>query len=379
MEVEGSARYLEYYGGLADKLEGKYIPLGGGYVDYVVPVPYGVSAHIVPWNYPLEMTTRSLGPALAAGNACVVKSPELDPLSPAVMAEICDEVGFPKGAVNVVCGFGADAGADLAAHPGVDQIVFTGSVETGRSIMRAATERMVPCVLELGGKSAGIVYADADLDRVVESTQWGIFLNAGQACNAMSRLLVDRRVYADVVERIVAMAEGLTAGSGLDDHFVTPVISAPQLDKIEGMCLSGSQQGARAATGGRRMEGTPGHFMQPTIFDQVEPDMTIAQQEIFGPVLSVIEFDGPEQAVAIANGTDFGLASGVFTRDLDRAHWTAERLEAGQVYVNEWFAGGVETPFGGFKLSGVGREKGQEAIYNYVQSKNVGIAGRPPA
>jgi acyl-CoA reductase-like NAD-dependent aldehyde dehydrogenase len=373
MEVEGSARYFEYYGGLADKIEGRYIPLGGDYVDYVVPVPYGVSAQIVPWNYPVEMTARSLSAALAAGNAVVVKTPELDPLAITFIAEACEAVGFPAGAVNILCGLGADAGAALAAHPDVDQIVFTGSVETGQSILRSAAGNVVPCVMELGGKSAGIVFPDADLDNLTESTRWGIYLNSGQVCSAMSRLLVHESVHDQVVERIVAMSEALTVGPGIEDHFITPVISAGQLERVEGYCLSAVQQGATPATGGRRAAGNGGHFMAPTVFTGVTPDMAIAQEEVFGPVLAVIPFQDAEEALAIANGTKYGLAAGVFTADLDRAHWMAARLEAGQVYVNEWYAGGVETPFGGMKHSGFGREKGQEALANYYQSKNVGI------
>ncbi len=372
-EIEGSAAYFEYYGGLAAGIEGRYIPLGDGYVDYVVPTPFGVSAQIVPWNFPLEMAARSIAPALAAGNAAVVKSPELDPLAVALLGEICAEVGLPDGAVNVVCGYGHDAGAALTAHPGVDQIVFTGSVETGRKILHAAAERIVPAVVELGGKSAGIVFPDADLDAVTESAKWGIYFNSGQVCSAMSRLLVHRSVKDEVVERIAAMTEGLSMGPGLDENFITPLISAEQLDRVEGYALSGAQQGARAVTGGRRAPGRAGHFMQPTVFTEVTPEMRIAAEEIFGPVLSIIAYDDEEQALAIANGTPFGLAAGLFTADLDRAHRVAHRLEAGQVFVNEWYAGGIETPFGGFKTSGIGREKGQEALGNYYQSKNIGI------
>jgi acyl-CoA reductase-like NAD-dependent aldehyde dehydrogenase len=376
MEVEGSARYFEYYGGLADKIEGRYIPLGGDYVDYVVPVPYGVSAQIIPWNYPLEMAARSLAPALAAGNAVVLKAPELDPLAVLELAAVCEEVALPDGAVNVVVGYGEDAGAALAGHADIDQIVFTGSVETGRSVLHAAAERVVPAIMELGGKSAGIVFGDADLDAVVDSTRWGIFLNSGQACNAMSRLVVQRSVADDVIDHLRTMIADLTVGPGVDDHFITPLISARQLERVDDYCASGVAAGATPVTGGHRVDDLPGHYMQPTMFRDVDPDARIAREEIFGPVLSVLTFDRPDEAVALANGTDYGLAAGVFTADLDRALWAADRLEAGQVYVNEWFAGGVETPFGGVKRSGFGREKGQEALANYHQSKNVGVRRR---
>jgi len=372
MELDGAARYFDYYGGYADKLEGKYIPLGRGYADYVVPVPYGVSGQIIPWNYPLEMAARSASAALAAGNACVIKSPEIDPLAVTYIASAAEAVGLPDGAVNVVCGLGQEAGAALASHAGVDQIVFTGSVPTGIAVMQAAAGNVVPTVMELGGKSAGIVMADADLDDVTESTKWGIYLNSGQVCSAMSRLIVHRSVHDEVVERIAAMTGDLTMGPGIEDHFITPLVSAAQLDRVEGFALSGAQAGARAVTGGRRAD-RPGHFMQATIFDGVSPDMAIAREEIFGPVLSVLSFEDDEEAIAIANGTDYGLVAGVFTADLERAHTAAARLEAGQIFVNEWYAGGTETPFGGFKRSGFGREKGVEAIWNYVQSKNVAI------
>lgn len=373
IEVEGTARYFEYYGGMADKVEGRYIPLGKGYADYTIPVPYGVSAQIIPWNFPLEMIGRSLAPALATGNTVVVKTPELTPLSSTIIAEILTDVGFPAGSVNMICGYGAVAGAALTAHPDVDHIVFTGSLATGKAIAHAAAERIVPAVLELGGKSAGIVYPDADMAAVVDSTRWGIFFNSGQVCSAMSRLVVHADVYDDVVERIVTMAEGLSVGPGLDNNEITPVVSGPQLDKIENYALGAVQEGAKAVTGGRRVADTIGHYMAPTILSDVTADMTVNKEEIFGPVLSVLKFENDAEALDIANGTDFGLAAGVFTQDLDRAVRVAETLDAGSIFVNEWYAGGVETPFGGTKTSGIGREKGQEGLWNYVQTKNVGV------
>lgn len=371
-EVEGSARYFEYYGGMADKIEGRYIPLGDGYVDYVVPVPYGVTAHIIPWNFPNNMIARSLAPALSAGNAAVVKLPELDPLSGFVFAELALEAGFPAGAVNILCGGGAEAGAALAAHPDVDQIVFTGSVPTGQSIMRAAAETVVPTVMELGGKSPGIVFPDADLDNVIDNAQAGIFMNSGQVCDAMSRLIVHEDVHDEVVERFRQRTESLSIGPGIEDHDITPLISADQLSRVEGYARIGRDEGARLVTGGERLDNRAGHYMAPTVFDRVTPDMRINQEEIFGPVMSVLRFRTAEEAIAIANGTDYGLAAVLFTNDLDRAIWCTERLEAGQVHVNEWGVGGIETPFGGFGKSGIGREKGVEALSSYYQSKNVG-------
>jgi len=372
-DVALTQRYLNYYGGMADKLEGRQIPLGEGMLDYTIHMPFGVSAQIVPWNGPLPVGARSIACALVTGNTVVLKSPEDSPLSLFLFAEACEKAGVPKGAVNIICGYGHDTGAALAAHNDIDHIVFTGSVETGKSVLRAAAERIVPCVMELGGKSAGIVYADADLDKAATSAARGIFHHAGQICSAGSRLIVHRSIHDDFVARLKAEADVRTVGPGIDGCTMGPLISAKQLDSVEALCRIGVEEGATLVTGGARTAGTPGHFMSPTIFTDVRPDMRIAQEEFFGPVVVVIPFDTPEEAIAIANGTDYGLASGVYTCDLTLAHWTADRLIAGQVYVNEWWAGGVETPFGGTKRSGYGREKGQEALLGYVQTKNVGI------
>ncbi|MCW5731881.1 MAG: aldehyde dehydrogenase family protein [Alphaproteobacteria bacterium] len=381
-EAMAAARYFTYYGGATDKIEGRMIPLGAGYVDYTIPAPFGVSAQIVPWNFPLQIAARSVACALATGNTVVLKSPELSPLSCTFIAEACRRAGVPEGAFNLICGYGHDCGASLVGHDDIDHIVFTGSVGTGQSILRAASRRVLPCVMELGGKSAGIVFPDADLDQAAASSAIGIFSHAGQVCSAQSRLLVHRSVHDEMVDRIVRRAGALSIGPGIEGCDLGPVISAAQLDKVEGHCLAAQQAGAEAATGGRRVDRA-GHFMQPTIFVGVRPDMQIAREEVFGPVLAVQPFDEPEEAIALANGTDYGLCAGVYTRDLRLAHWSAERLVAGQVFVNEWFAGGIETPFGGTRRSGYGREKGQEALLNYIQTKNVGIriesgaGGRP--
>ena len=372
-EVETAARYFEYYGGLADKIEGRSIPLGGGYVNYTLATPYGVSGQIVPWNFPLGIAARSLSVALATGNASVVKSPELAPLANCLLAEACERAGVPAGAANILCGYGTRAGAALAEHPDVNQLVFTGSIKTGQSIMLAAAERVVPTVMELGGKGAGVVYPDAVIERVIASARNGIFRHGGQVCSAMSRLLVHESRHDEIVNGIVEMAQKLPIGPGIDDSDITPLMSANQLDRVENYCLGAVQQGAEAVIGGRRLDDAVGHFMPPTIFTGIKPDMTIAQEEVFGPVLSVLRFREPEEAMSSANGTEYGLTAGVFTTDLDRALWSAERLHAGQIFINEWHAGGIETPFGGMKKSGFGREKGQEALLNYVQTKNVAI------
>ncbi|WP_415919885.1 aldehyde dehydrogenase family protein [Tateyamaria sp. SN6-1] len=376
IEVQGAARYFEYYGNQAETVEGRSIPLGASYFDFTAHEPYGVSAQIIPWNYPVEMTARSLSAGLATGNTCVIKTPELTPLSNAWFAQAAEAVGLPKGAVNILCGHGHIAGATLSAHPDVNQIVFTGSVPTGIAIATAAAANVVPCVLELGGKSAAIVHADADLDAFRNDVRWGIFFNAGQVCSAMSRAIVHSDVHDAVVDRIVDVASEMSVGPGIErTEFganMGAMVSEAQRDRAAAMVEAAVQQGATLVTGGRKAN-RPGAFLEPTVLTDVTPDMTIAREEVFGPVLSVMRFDHDDEAIQIANGTDYGLVGGVFTRDIDRATQAARQLRCGQVFVNEWFAGGVETPFGGYGKSGYGREKGREALWNYVQTKNVAI------
>jgi aldehyde dehydrogenase (NAD+) len=367
-----AANYFDYYGGLADKIEGKSIPLGPDYIDYTVYEPYGISAQIVPWNFPVSLAARSLAPALAAGNSVIIKSPELDPLALASLGLAIERAGVPKGVVSILNGVGTDLGAKLVASKDIDQIVFTGSVATGQAILKSAANEVVPALMELGGKSAGIVYEDADLEEVLESVKWGIFFNAGQVCSAMSRLLVCRERYDEVLERCVKLAESLTIDHGLKNPDLTAIISANQLEDIERKITQAKNEGVDVATGGSRIERT-GHFMAPTILSNVNPNSRIAQEEIFGPVLCLIPFTSNEEAIEIANSTEFGLVAGVFTKDLSLAHKTASALKAGQVFVNEWYAGGMATPFGGIGKSGFGREKGVEALYNYVRTKNIAI------
>jgi len=376
IEVEGAARYFEYYGNQAETVEGRSIPLGKGYFDFTTYEPFGVSAQIIPWNYPVEMTARSLSAALATGNACVIKTPELTPLSNAWFAHAAEHVGLPKGAVNILCGLGGDAGAALSAHPDVNQIVFTGSVPTGIAIATAAAQNVVPCVLELGGKSAAIVHNDADLEAFENDVRWGIYFNAGQVCSAMSRVIAHDSIHDQLVERMAGVAKSLTLMPGIDQPDFGPtmgaMVSTAQRDRAEGMVADAAKSGARVVTGGRKLNN-PGAFLEPTVVADVTPDMAIAQEEVFGPVLSVLRFSDDEDAIRIANGTPYGLVGGVFTRNLDRATSAARQIRAGQVFVNEWYAGGVETPFGGYGKSGYGREKGREALWNYVQTKNVAI------
>ncbi|MCP4820383.1 MAG: aldehyde dehydrogenase family protein [Shimia sp.] len=376
IEIEGAARYFEYYGNQAETVEGRSIPLGSGYFDFTTYEPMGVSAQVIPWNYPVEMTARSLSAALATGNACVIKSPELTPLTNAWFAHAAEHVGLPKGAVNVLCGLGRDAGAALAGHPDVNQIVFTGSVQTGVAIATAAAANVVPCVLELGGKSAAIVHEDADLEAFENDIRWGIFFNAGQVCSAMSRVIVHESRHDELVERAINVARSLTVQPGMDSSDfganMGAMVSEAQRDRAVAMVSHAQAQGATVETGGRALNRA-GAFLEPTVLSGVTGDMEIAQQEVFGPVLSVLRFGSEAEALQIANGTDYGLVGGVFTRDTDRAMRAARDVRAGQVFVNEWYAGGVETPFGGYGKSGYGREKGREALWNYVQTKNIAI------
>ncbi|WP_293572716.1 aldehyde dehydrogenase family protein [Phaeobacter sp.] len=376
LEIEGAARYFEYYGNQAETLEGRSIPLGNGYLDFTIHEPMGVSAQIIPWNYPIEMTARSLSAALATGNTCVVKTPELTPLTNAWFAKAAEAVDLPNGAVNILCGLGSVAGAALASHPGVDQIVFTGSVPTGVAIATAAAQNVVPCVLELGGKSAAIVHADADLDAFETDLRWGIYFNAGQVCSAMSRIIVHDSRKDELIDRAVAIANGLSTGPGIDrPEFganMGSMVSVAQRDKARMMIEHAEAQGAKVLAGGHALN-RPGAFLQPTVLTDITPDMSIARDEVFGPVLSVLSFRSDAEAIQIANSTDYGLVGGVFTSDTNRAMRAARDIKAGQVFVNEWYAGGVETPFGGYGKSGYGREKGREALWNYVQTKNIAI------
>lgn len=378
-EIDGAARYFEYYGNQAETLEGRSIPLGAGYFDFTLYEPYGVSAQIIPWNFPLEIAARSIAAGLATGNACVVKTSEMTPLSSHVFAHAAEAAGLPAGAVNILCGWGHQAGAALAGNPDINQVVFTGSVATGIAIATAAARNVVPCVLELGGKSAAIVHDDADLDAFETDIRFGIYLNAGQVCSAMSRVLVHESRHDEMIERAVRVARSLSVGPGSERGKAGPnmgsMVSEAQRDRAAGMVAEAEKQGATVATGGRAMN-IPGAFLEPTVMAGVTPDMTIAQEEVFGPVLSVIPFRDEAQAIEIANGTRYGLVGGVFTRDIDRANRAARAIRAGQVFVNQWFAGGVETPFGGYGKSGYGREKGREALLNYVQTKNVAISIR---
>ena len=373
-EFNDVADMFDYYAGLTDKLEGKTIPVSTNVFDYTVLEPFGVSAHIVPWNYPLSMIGRSLSCSFATGNSTIIKTAELTPLSATVFAQALINAEVPNGLINIICGYGNEAGSYLVSHEDVNHVVFTGSVATGKKILHACADKAIPAVVELGGKSAGIVYPDANIDDILYSARHGIFGVAGQICTAMSRLVVHKSIKDEVVDKLVDLSKSLKIGPGIEkDTDLTPVISENQLQKVEGYARSGIQEGAEAAHGGKRIQ-RDGYFMEPTILNNVKQDMTVAREEIFGPVLSILEYEDQEEAIKIANDTDYGLGAGVFTKDLKKASWTASKLEAGQVYVNKWFTGNHATPFGGYKQSGYSREKGIDGLKSYLQVKNVGIS-----
>ncbi|MFZ9034948.1 MAG: aldehyde dehydrogenase family protein [Francisellaceae bacterium] len=365
-----AARYFEYYAGMADKIEGASIPLGRQYIDFTQYMPLGVSLQIIPWNFPVSLCARSLAPALAAGNAVVIKSPELSPLAITLLIKAIEAAGFPKGVIQLLCGVGSQLGSYLVKHRHTNQIVFTGSVKTGQRILQEAAIRAIPSVMELGGKSAAIVLENHDRQRLMDSVRNGIFFHAGQVCSAMSRLLIHRSQYDSVKADIMALAERLMP-EDRDNVAITPVISLSQKTHILGMITRAKAQGAEILTGGDAPD-LPGYFINPTVIE-ASADMEIAQEEVFGPVLVIMPFDTESQAIEIANNTPYGLCAGVFGANLDQTLRISQRLSCGQVFINEWFAGGIETPFGGVGLSGFGREKGQLALYNYVQTRNIGI------
>lgn len=374
-DADVAARYFEYYAGVADKLFGETIPVNNQSLVYTLREPLGVTAHIIPWNYPLQIAARSIAPALAAGNAVVVKPAEDACLTTLELGRIILEAGVPPGVVNIVPGFGEEAGAPLAAHPGVRLVAFTGSVEVGITVMKLAAKNVTPVLLELGGKSPNILFADADLDRALPIILKSIYQNAGQTCSAGSRLLVQSPIRQRVLQELVRRTRHITIGPGIEDPDLGPVISETQWQRVLNYIDIGRREGATVVIGGKQPEDerlANGFFVEPTILDGVQPGMRVEQEEIFGPVLSVITFEDPDEAVAIANGTDYGLVAAIWTADIQIAHWMAQRLQAGQVYINSYGAGGgVEMPFGGYKKSGFGREKGVHTLQHYTQIKTV--------
>ena len=365
-DMVAAARYFEYYGGAADKVHGDTIPFLPGYFATTEHVAHGVVGHVIPWNYPAQMFGRTVAPALAMGNASVMKPAEDACLTPLRLAELAAEAGFPGGAVNVVPGLGEAAGAALASHPGLDFISFTGSPEVGTLIQCAAARNHIGCVLELGGKSPHLVFADADLDDAVPVIANTLVQNAGQTCSAGSRLLVEHRAYEEVVERLAARFATLRAGTPEMDLDLGPVINATQKKRIERFFDQAETDAVPVLARGRIAEGVPegAYFVEPRVYGPVPRGNDLAAREIFGPVLSVQPFADEADAVCLANDTEYGLMAAVWSRDGNRALRVARRIRAGQVYVNAFGAGGgIELPFGGMKRSGHGREKGFAALH----------------
>src|ERR1700731_2076155 len=370
---------LRYYAGQATAVHGETInnSLPGDIFPYTLKEPVGVVGAIIPWNGPLGASIWKIGPALATGCTVVLKPAEEAPLTPLRLGELCLEAGVPPGVVNVVPGFGETAGAALASHPDVDKVAFTGSHLIGQSIVRASAGNLKRVSLELGGKSPDIVFADADLDAAVPGAAMAVFANSGQICSAGTRLFVEQRIYDEFVDRVALFGKGLRVGNGLDPETqIGPLVSEQQLERVTGYLALGRQEGARAVAGGERLTDGPlaqGYFVPPTVFANVQDNMRIAQEEIFGPVISAISFKDSDELIQRANATTFGLGRGVWTRDVSKAHRIAKALRAGSVWVNCYQAMDPAVPFGGYKMSGYGRESGKQHLEEYLNVKAVWI------
>lgn len=377
-DIAMAARHFEYFAGLADKIQGNTIPVPGSRLDYTLKEPLGVTAHIVPWNYPLVMAARSIAPALAAGNTVVAKPASFTPITLLKLAEVCAEAGVPDGAFNVVTGGGDEVGGALVRHPDVKHVALTGSVETGISVMEDASANLTKLALELGGKNPTIVFSDADLERASRGVLNGIFTNAGQMCWAGSRLLVEAGVKEALLEKLVKGGEALRLGNGLEpETTMGPLVADSQKKRVTGYVEQAVKEGAVVATGGAAPDEErlkAGYFYSPTILDEVSDDMRVAREEIFGPVLTVTTFETQSEAVLKANDSEYGLWAGIWTKELGRALKVAGQLEAGIVGINEEPITYPQTPFGGFKRSGNSSEQGMDAISSYVRVKNVSVS-----
>ncbi|MET9144324.1 MULTISPECIES: aldehyde dehydrogenase family protein [unclassified Streptomyces] len=371
-DVRAAAEIFRYYAGMVEQLEGAARPAGARSLQYTRREPVGVVGAITPFNFPLNLAVNKIAPALAAGNTIVHKPAEQTPLTALVLARVMAEAGLPEGVHNVVTGDGATVGAALVEHPGIDKISFTGSTATGKRLIAAAAGTLKKVTVELGGKGANIVFGDADIEAAVQAAFQAGFFNTGQFCMSGSRLLVHRSVHDQVVEALTGVLGAVPVGDPLDENTVLgPLAHRQQLDKVVEYVGIGRAEGATVAYGGERGHDGPGYFHQPTLFTGANPQMRIAQEEIFGPVVTVLPFDTDEEAVEIANGTPYGLAAGLHTSDVRRAHTVAARLQAGIVWVNTWAAFENSTSFGGYKSSGYGRELGPEGIEEYLQYKTV--------
>lgn len=373
-DVRGAARTFEYYAGSCDKLQGDTFPLADGYLGYSLMEPVGVTAHIIPWNFPISTAARGIAPALAAGCCVVAKPAEQTPFTALLLAQILAEAGLPAGVCNVVTGTGTAAGAPLVNHKDIDQITFTGSVATGQSVMKSAADNVTRLVLELGGKSPAVVLNDCDQEAALDGVLGAIFENAGQICSAGSRLIIERGIHDQFVEQLCTRTKALTLGHGLRDPQVGAINSAAHLEKVAAFVTRARARGAEILTGGEITsdpETGKGWFYQPTIVADRPSSDELVQEEVFGPVLTVQIAEDADHAVALANDCQFGLVAGIYTQNIGRAHSMARDIDAGQIYINEYFAGGVEVPFGGNKMSGFGREKGLEGLKSYCKIKSI--------
>ena len=376
IEIPAAAECFEYYAGWADKVMGETIPVKGPYLTYTLREPVGVVAAIVPWNFPLLLAAWKVAPALACGNTVILKPASQTPLTAIALGEIAIEVGFPPGVLNIITGAGSTVGQAIVEHPGIDKIAFTGDTATGKGIMRSSADTLKRITLELGGKSPNIVLADADLEAAVRGAAIGIFYGKGEVCAAGSRLLVEKKIKNEFIDKLAARAKKTVAGDPMDPKTrFGPVSSKKQLETVLRYIESGKAEGATLVAGGARTDiGTgKGYFVQPTVFADVLPAMTISREEIFGPVLAAIDFADVDEAIAIANDSPYGLAAGVWTRDIKKAHYMAKKLEAGTVWVNTYNVYDTAAPFGGYKQSGFGREMSAHAIEHYTQVKTVWV------
>jgi len=373
IEISMTVNTLRYYAGWTDKITGETLPVEGPFFTYTLREPIGVVGAIVPWNFPLNIASWKFAPALAAGCTMILKPASETPLTALLFAEVILEAGFPPGAFNVLAGGGSTAGAALVRHPDVDKIAFTGSTEVGRQIMKLAAETNKRITLELGGKSPNVIFADADLKAAVRGAQTGIFYGKGEVCAAGSRLLVEQSVHDQVVEQLALGAKKLTPGDPLDKNTrMGALVSRKQQETVLGYVRKGVDEGAVLVAGGNAAKpGGKGYFVEATVFDQVRPEMTIAREEIFGPVLAVMSFDDYDAGVALANRTIYGLAAGIWTRDVAKAHRAAKAIRAGTVWINSYNFYDSGAPFGGFKASGFGRDLGADALDGYLETKTV--------
>jgi acyl-CoA reductase-like NAD-dependent aldehyde dehydrogenase len=374
VDIPMAAETFYYYAGWCTKIEGETIPVPGNFLNYTLREPHGVCGIITPWNFPLLMVAWKLAPALACGNTTVLKIAEETPLTGLWLGKLCQEAGFPDGVVNVVPGFGETAGRALVEHPDVDKISFTGSTAVGKEIVRTSADTLKKVSLELGGKSPNIVFADADIEAAVKGAFNGIFYGKGEVCNAGSRLFVEKSIHDKLMEKLVDRARKLEPGDPLDlKTRLGALVSKTQMEKVLGYIQTGKDEGAQPVLLGERV-GDRGYFVKPTIFDAAAPSMRIAQEEIFGPVLTVLSFENMDELVEKANSTIYGLAAGIWTRDVGKAHAVAKKIQAGTVWINAYGSLSAESPFGGYKQSGFGRELGRYGIDLYTQVKSVWVS-----